>query len=113
LAQQSEWLGSRDDRIKLRVAVQSLAESPGKSRLCTVLSEYFGTAVQLDVEYGATGEDTARAVEQAQRAESQKQAEQAVQADPFVRDLMTEFGAHLVADSIRPVSSAAKLDKVA
>jgi DNA polymerase-3 subunit gamma/tau len=113
LAQQSEWLGSQGDRIKLRVAVQSLAESPGKSRLCTVLSEYFGMAVQLNVEYGATGEDTARAVEQAQRAESQKQAEQAVQADPFVQDLMNEFDARVVADSIRPVSGNAKLDKVA
>ncbi|UYO94555.1 DNA polymerase III subunit gamma/tau [Pollutimonas sp. M17] len=100
LARQSEWLGSQGDQVTLRVAIRTLAESPGKSRLCTVLSEYFGAVVQLDVEYGATGDETAHAHEQLQRAERQKQAEQAVANDPFVQTLVNEFGAQVVPGSI-------------
>ena len=102
LARQSEWLGAQADQVNLRVAVRTLAESPGKSRLCTLLSEYFGAVVRLNVEYGATGDATAHAVEQAQRALRQKEAEQAAQADPFVQALISDFGARIVPDSIRP-----------
>ncbi|MBV6306833.1 DNA polymerase III subunit gamma/tau [Candidimonas humi] len=108
LARQSEWLGSQGARVRLRVAVRSLAESPGKSRLRTVLSEHFGTVVELDVEYGRTGEDTAHAVEQARRAARQKEAEQAVQDDPLVRTLIDDFGATVVAGSVRAESTEPK-----
>jgi len=108
LARQSEWLGSHGERVRLRVAVRSLAESPGKSRLRTVLSEHFGTVVELDVEYGQTGEDTAHAVELARRAARQKEAEQAVQADPLVRALIDDFEATVVAGSIRAEVSVPK-----
>ncbi|MFW7343072.1 DNA polymerase III subunit gamma/tau [Pollutimonas sp. H1-120] len=100
LARQSEWLGSQGEQVTLRVAIRTLAESPGKARLRTVLSEYFGTVIQLDVEYGATGDETAHAVEQMQRAERQKEAEQAVANDPFVQTLVNEFGAQVVPGSI-------------
>jgi len=109
LARQSEWLGAQGDQVNLRVAIRTLAESPGRARLCTVLSEYFGTVVQLNIEYGATGEDTAHAVEQAQRKARQQQAEEAVEKDAFVRTLIEEFGAHVVAGSI----TAAPLDRAA
>ncbi|MGP1615434.1 MAG: DNA polymerase III subunit gamma/tau C-terminal domain-containing protein, partial [Pollutimonas bauzanensis] len=109
LARQSEWLGVQGEQINLRVAIRTLAESPGKARLCTVLSEHFGTVVQLNVEYGATGDETAHAVEQAQKAVRQQEAEQAVAADPFVQTLISEFGAKVVPGSIRaaPLSRAA------
>lgn len=100
LARQSEWIGSQGEQVTLRVAIRTLAESPGKARLRTVLSEYFGTVIQLDVEYGATGDETAHAVEQMQRAERQKEAEQAVANDPFVQTLVNEFGAQVVPGSI-------------
>lgn len=103
LARQSEWLGVQGEQINLRVAVRTLAESPGKARLCTVLSEHFGTVVQLNVEYGATGDETAHAVEQAQKVVRQQQAEQAVAADPFVLTLINEFGAQVVPGSISAV----------
>ncbi|HWL29862.1 MAG TPA: DNA polymerase III subunit gamma/tau [Burkholderiaceae bacterium] len=109
LARQSEWLGADGDQINLRVAIKSLAESPGKSRLCTVLSEHFGTVVQVHVEYGATGDETAHAVAQAQKAQRQQEAEIAVANDPFVKTLIAEFDARVVDGSIRatPDSRAA------
>ncbi|WP_397475328.1 DNA polymerase III subunit gamma/tau [Pusillimonas sp.] len=103
LARQSEWLGVQESEIRLRVAVRTLAATAGKARLRTVLSEHFGTVVQLDVEFGATGEETAHAVAQAERAARQKQAEHDVQLDPVVRALIDEFGAQLVPGSVRAV----------
>ncbi len=109
LARQSEWLGVQGEQINLRVAIRTLAESPGKARLCTVLSEHFGTVVQLNVEYGATGDETAHAVAQAQKVVRQQEAEQAVAVDPFVQILVSEFGAKVVPGSI----SAVPLDRAA
>ncbi|NYT38563.1 DNA polymerase III subunit gamma/tau [Allopusillimonas soli] len=100
LARQSEWVSAQGDAITLRVAIRSLAESGGRARLRTVLSEHFGAAVQLNVEYGVTGDDTAHAVEQAWRADRQREAEQAVANDPFVQALISEFGARVVPGSI-------------
>ncbi|HWK60718.1 MAG TPA: DNA polymerase III subunit gamma/tau [Eoetvoesiella sp.] len=109
LARQSEWLGVNGDEINLRVAIRTLAESAGQARLCTLLSEYFGTVVHLNVEYGATGDDTAHAVAQAEQARRQHEAEQAVQVDPFVQTLISDFGAVVVPGSVRP----APVDKAA
>ncbi len=103
LARQSEWLDVKGDQVNLRVAIRTLAESPGRARLCTVLSEHFGTVVQLNVEYGATGDETAHAVEQAQKVLRQQSAEQAVAVDPFVQTLISEFGARVVPGSISAV----------
>jgi len=103
LARQSEWLGVEGDLIRLRVAVRTLAATAGKARLRTVLSEHFGKVVQLEVEFGATGDETAHAVAQAERAARQKQAELDVQADPVVRALIDDFGAHIVPGSVRAI----------
>lgn len=103
LARQSEWLGVEGDLIRLRVAVRTLAATAGKARLQTVLSEHFGKVVQLEVEFGVTGDETAHAVAQAERAARQQQAERDVQDDPVVRALIDDFGAHIVPGSVRAV----------
>jgi len=101
LARQSEWIGSSDKSVRLRVAVHSLARIQGKARLRTVLSEHFGVAVDLHVEFGSTGEDTAHAVAQAQAAARLQRAEQSARADPFVQTLMHDFGARIVPGSVQ------------
>jgi len=106
LARQSEWVKAQGNTITLRVAVRTLAESPGKSRLCTLLSEHFGVSVQLDVEYGATGDETAHAMEQAYRAQRQREAEEAAQDDPFVKELIENFGGRLIPGSIKAIMTA-------
>src|SRR3546814_14151950 len=84
LARQSEWLGAQGEQVNLRVAVRSLAESPGKSRLRTLLSEHFGTAILLNVEYGATGDAPAHAVPQALQEAREHADEQDVRTDTFI-----------------------------
>ncbi|ARP91552.1 DNA polymerase III, subunit gamma and tau [Bordetella genomosp. 9] len=103
LARQSEWQGVQGDTIVLRVAVKTLADSASRVRLQTVLCEHFGQSLRLEVMVGATGDATAHAVAQQERAERQRAAEAAVEADPFVQALLTDFGGRVVPGSIRHV----------
>jgi DNA polymerase-3 subunit gamma/tau len=103
VARQSEWLGVQGDAIRLRVAVKTLADSASRLRLQTVLCEHFAQGIRLEVEVGATGDATAHAVAQHERAERQRAAEDAAVADPFVQALVADFGGHIVPGSIRHV----------
>ncbi|ARP80511.1 DNA polymerase III subunit gamma/tau [Bordetella genomosp. 8] len=107
LARQSEWQGVQGDTVILRVAVRTLADSASRVRLQTVLCEHFGQSLRLDVLVGATGDATAHAVAQQERAERQKAAEAAVDADPFVQALLSDFGGQVVPGSIRHVDPPA------
>lgn len=107
LARQSEWAGVQGDAVVLRVAVKTLAESESRVRLQTVLCEHFGQGIRLDVEVGSTGDATAHAVAQAERAARQSAAEDAVAVDPFVQALVAEFGGTVVPGSIRHVDPPA------
>jgi DNA polymerase-3 subunit gamma/tau len=102
LAVNSEWLSGDEHAVRLRVAIHSLAESSSQDRLRTVLSEHFGRVLRLDVDYGSTGEDTAYAVDQAERGRRLAAAEQAVETDPLVQALTRQFAARVVPGSVRP-----------
>lgn len=106
LAMNSEWLAGDERRIRLRVAIHSLVESGSQDRLRTVLSEHFGRVLRLDVEYGDTGEDTAYAVDQAERGRRQQAAEEAVAQDPLVQTLVRDFAARVVPGSVQPPARA-------
>lgn len=109
LARQSEWLSAKENEIRLRVQIKSADDSQARVRLRTVLSEYFGQAVQVVIEYGSTGDGTAYAVEQAQLAERQRAAEHKAQHDPLVLALVQRFDGQLKADSVKatPLTRAA------
>jgi len=107
LARQSEWAGVQGDAVVLRVAVKTLAESESRVRLQTVLCEHFGQGLRLEIEVGATGDATAHAVAQIERAARQQAAEDAVAADPFVQALRADFGGRVVPGSVRAVDPAA------
>lgn len=104
LARQSEWAGVRGRLITLRVAARALADTPGRERLRQALAEHFGGHVQLEVQFGETGDGTAHAVAQAEIAARQQAAETIIHEDPFVQALMRDFGAHIVQGTIRPVN---------
>ena len=93
--------------VTLRVAVKTLAESESRTRLQTVLCEHYGQSLRLEIAVGATGEATAHAVAQQERAARQQAAEDAAPADPFVQALISGFGARVVPGSIRPVDPPA------
>ena len=97
LARQSEWSGVQGDAVVLRVAVKTLAESESRIRLQTVLCEHFGQGLRLEIEVGATGDGTAHAVAQIEKAARQQAAEDAVASDPFVLALKADFGGRVSA----------------
>ncbi|MFC4278435.1 DNA polymerase III subunit gamma/tau [Achromobacter aloeverae] len=103
VARQSEWAGLHGDLVRLRLAVRTLVDSASKQRLQTVLCEHFGQAVRLEVEFGVTGDGTAHAVAQHERAARQQAAEEAAVADPFVQALVDNFGGKIVPGSIRAI----------
>lgn len=85
----------------LRVPVKQVSEGGALERLQQVLSEYFSVPIRLVLEVGAVRVSAAM-VDAEAKAARQLAAEQAVANDPFVQGLMRDFGAALVADSIRP-----------
>lgn len=72
------------------------------SKLGGVLSDYFGCAVKITTEIGKV-EETANQNAIEARAERQRQAEEALTADPYLRNLAQEFGGHIVEGSIKPL----------
>ncbi|HWV62825.1 MAG TPA: DNA polymerase III subunit gamma/tau C-terminal domain-containing protein, partial [Oxalicibacterium sp.] len=106
LAQQSELLKCEEDgnafRFDLRIAVDGLLVAGSVDKLAAALTERFGKPARIVTSIGPV-RYTANAQAQADRAERQREAEQAMQDDPFVQKLMREFGATIVPGSVRPV----------
>lgn len=106
LAQQSELVRCETNgegaQFYLRIPLETLCSAGSVEKLATALSEHFGKTVRVSTEVGAV-EHTANAAAMADRAERQRQAEEAVQSDPFVQTLMREFGATIVPGSIKPI----------
>ena len=72
-------------------------------RLAAALANLLGTALTLEVLAGAPGDSPARR-EAAERARRQRQAEQRIDVDPLVQELLSSFqGASIVPGSIKPL----------
>jgi len=106
LAAHSELLASDGDSFRLRVAIKSYAEAANVERLRAALTRHFGRPIRVSVEVGSTaGAVTAAAQAEQARNERQKAAEQAILSDPFVQELIENFGAQVEPHSIRPRES--------
>jgi DNA polymerase-3 subunit gamma/tau len=104
LAMRSELVGEQGDQLTLRVPVKALLEAGGEARLRAALCEHFGRPIGLSTQVGATSGATAASRSEQARALLQKQAEEAIYADPFVRELIDNFGAAVDPRSIRPAT---------
>jgi DNA polymerase-3 subunit gamma/tau len=102
LALRSELLSHEGDQICLRVPVKALLEAGSEGRLRAALNAHFGRPIRLGIEVGATTGPTAAGRSEAARAVLQQQAEDAIYGDPFVRELIENFGASVDPRSIRP-----------
>ncbi len=102
LALRSELVSCEGDHFTLRVPVKALLEAGNEARLRAALAEHLGRPVRITTVVGATTGPTATARSQEARAALQKQAEDAIYSDPFVRELIDTFGASVDPGSIRP-----------
>ncbi len=111
LALQSELRSQEDAVWTLRVERQSLNQPAACEKLQLALQAALGgpdaaSAIKLVVEIGAVTDTPARRNTAAQQAR-QRQAEEIIQSDPFVQDLMRNWGARVVPGSIKPILPAA------
>ena len=102
LALQSQLLARDTDQWILRVERESLNQSGSRDRLQAAL-QLAGYPVKLVVEVGRVSDSPARRNAHVQ-AERQLAAEKIIFEDPFVQDMMRDFGAKIVPGSIKAVS---------
>jgi DNA polymerase III subunit gamma/tau len=101
LALQSQLVARDVDHWILRVERESLNQPASRERLQAALKAA-GHAVGLGVEVGAVTDSPARR-NAAAAAEKLQAAENAIRSDPFVQDMIRDFGAKIVPGSIKPL----------
>jgi DNA polymerase-3 subunit gamma/tau len=107
LAQHCELVRSDVSRIELRLPEEHrhLLEKPYRDKLQAALEERFGRRIAVDIALGeATGTSPA-ALDDQERQARQRQAVEAIDRDPFVRELVENFDARVADESIRPIDS--------
>ena len=78
------------------------AEKPYQDKLKAELVPQFGPTFRLSVRVGKTEGLSIAAAKSREMAQKQAKAAEAIEADPFVRDLVNDLGAQVVSSSIRP-----------
>ncbi len=101
--EQSELLEADGLRLRLRVPIRPLAEPSTVRRVREALSAHFGADVRIEVEVGRVQGRTAAVASAEERADRQAQAQASIEADPFVRTLIDDFGGSIVPGSVRPL----------
>jgi DNA polymerase-3 subunit gamma/tau len=102
LANRSELVSHDGDAMKLRVPLKTLLDAGTLDKLKAAVSQALGRPIRLSAEVGSTAGPTAAGIAEQERADRQRKAEEAIYADPFVRELLDNFGASVDPASIRP-----------
>ncbi|MBU6437970.1 MAG: DNA polymerase III subunit gamma/tau, partial [Betaproteobacteria bacterium] len=102
LALQSELISHDDGAFRLRVPKPTLLAAGAADKLQAAIADALGHAVRLATEIGEVSNSAALEAAR-QRAERQKAAEDTVAADPLVQSLLSNFGGHVVAGSVKPL----------
>ncbi len=101
LALQSQLITRSENQWTLRVESESLTQASTRDRLQNALADA-GHAVRLVLEVGPVSDSPSRrnAIVAASR---QKAAQELLLADPFVQEMMRDFGAKIVPGSVKPL----------
>jgi DNA polymerase III subunit gamma/tau len=105
LALQSQLVARDGDRWHLRTERQTLNQASTRDRLAQALQS-LGWSVHLQVDTGVVSDTPALRLA-ARAAAAQQQAESIIMSDPFVQQMMREFGGKIVPGTLHaaPVSS--------
>ncbi|MBR8093506.1 DNA polymerase III subunit gamma/tau [Burkholderia cenocepacia] len=106
LAFNSELTAVAAGTLKLSVPVPQYADAAQVTKLKAALADALGKPVEVSVEVGPARR-TAAALDAAARAARQREAEQEIHGDPFVQQLVRDFGARIVEGSVRPLADSA------
>jgi DNA polymerase-3 subunit gamma/tau len=83
------------------------AEKPYLDKLKADLAPHLGANLRVSVRVGNTSGTSVAAAKSREMAQKQANAAEAIEDDPFVRDLVSDLGAEVVPSSIRPLDDAA------
>ncbi len=83
------------------------AEKAYVDKLKSELGPYFDANLRLTIRVGTISGNTVAAALSREMEKKQASATEAIEDDPFVRDLVRDLGAEVVASSIRPLDEAA------
>ncbi|HKO88273.1 MAG TPA: DNA polymerase III subunit gamma/tau [Burkholderiales bacterium] len=103
LAERSELVSRDANTFTLRIAKESqaLASTASVEKLKAALQEAVGQPVKLNLNVGQTGGANVAAIVEGERRERHQQANQQMNNDPFVRELMNSLDATI--ESVQPV----------
>ena len=79
-----------------------LAEKPYQDKLKIALASQFGANVRFNIKIGGLAGVSLAATEDRVRSQQQADAEAAIDADPFIKNLQQDFGAEINRAGIRP-----------
>lgn len=96
-------------QINLRTAIKAYTEASMVTRLETALGQYYGCTVRLQMQFGEA-QQTAHAVQSETRRQALEGAKQALQEDPFLKDIQNLMGATVVSGSERTLSNTGPAD---
>ncbi len=105
LAQHCELKSFADDLMALTVPPEHkhLSDKPYQDKLKSALDEHFGRPIRLAIELGQLTGLTPAQQQQNEKAARQAEAIEAIEKDPFVRELVEQFDARVIESTIKPI----------
>ena len=94
--------------LHLDPAHSALFNSTQQRRLNDALNQYHERTLNLTIELIKPEQETPAQAAARRRADRQKQAEVAIHGDPFIQQMMQQFGASIREDTIAPVEAPAQ-----
>ncbi len=107
-ARHAEFVSFENNVLELVVPEthRMYAEKPYLEKLKAETARLFGPALRVNVRVGPTAGTSVAAAKSRETAQRQASAAEAIEDDPFVRDLVRDLGAEVVSSSIRPADEA-------
>jgi len=108
LADHCELVSQADDAVTLRVgeAHKHLLDRAYQDKLVSALRDTYGATLQVSFEIGAAAEQTPQQVRTRIKEARQRDAVAAIESDPFVRELVDQFGGRIDASTIQPLGES-------
>ncbi|CAM3451298.1 hypothetical protein BZK31_10600 [Pseudomonas floridensis] len=93
--------------LHLDPAHSALFNATQQRRLNDALNQFLGRTINLSIELIKPEQETPAQAASRLRAERQRQAEASIHADPFIQQMLQQFGAMIREDTIKPVDAPA------
>ena len=105
LADHCELVSQAGDAVTLRVgeAHKHLLDRTYQDKLIAALRDKYGATLAVTIEIGAAADKTPQQVRSRVKQARQAEAVAAIESDPFVRELVDQFGGQIDATSIQPL----------